>query len=392
MLNLQIIKSKSKEPGETQDSSFSPSLFMVALILGFILFGLTMLYSTSSGIGKGYSYFIKQSMWVGVGLIPATVIYFSGYRKLAEYSKLFLILAILALMSTLFFPEVNGARRWIKLPGMSIQPSEFAKLALILFLSQFLAKKQRFLNSFRSVLPGLIWVGIVLFFILFGIKDNFKPRLEDLGTTVLLAATVWFMFFAAGMRIKWLLLPPAVVIPLLSTYIYFFDRPRLNRLLSFLDPEAVNEESGYQLWNSLLALGSGGWTGMGFTESRMKAMYLPEAHTDFILSIVGEELGFLCMFFVLAGYAAITVFGIWISVRTENKSKMLLGLGATSLITLQAIINLGVVSGALPTKGMPAPFISYGGSNMVMAMCCIALLLCIDKERKMTSDNPELNG
>ncbi len=228
------------------------------------------------------------------------------------------------------------------------------------------------MDSIPSIFPALCWVCAILFLIMLG---------EDLGTTVLLSATVWVMFFVAGMKLRWLMIPPAIIIPPGVILIFFFDKMRLNRLLSFLDPEAVHEATGYQLWKSLLALGSGGWTGLGFTKSRMKAMYLPEAHTDFILSIAGEELGFLFMALVLTGYAVIMALGIWISMRAENKALMLLGLGATSLITFQAIINLGVVSGALPTKGMPAPFISYGGSNMVMSLCCIGLLLCIEKER-----------
>ena len=371
MLKLNIIDSGS-DGEKSGESSLSPSLFLCTLVLAFILFGLAMLYSTSSGIGAGTNFFFKQAVWSLIGAGAALFIYIVGFERLERYSIFFLILAIAGLIAALFFPEINGARRWIRLPGMSIQPSEFAKLAVIIYLAQFLAKKQRFIDSISSIFPALCWVGIIIVLIILG---------EDLGTTALLATTVWLMFFVAGMRLRWLLLPPAVLIPLVGTYIYFFDSMRLARLLSFLDPEKVNERTGYQLWNSLLALGSGGWMGLGFTKSRMKARYLPEAHTDFILSIVGEELGFLCMILIVTGYIFITAIGIWISIRAVNKARMLLGFGATSLIALQAIINLGVVSGALPTKGMPAPFISYGGSNMVMSLCCIGLLLCIERDR-----------
>jgi cell division protein FtsW len=386
MLNLNIIKSETSKEIVNSEDSLSPSLMLASIVLIFISFGLIMLYSTSSGntaaketsllgfkIGSDLLFFIKQGMWAGVGAVGAFSIYAVGFKTLAKYSNPLLILAIAGLTAALFFPEINGAKRWIRLPGMSIQPSEFAKIALIIYLAQFLAKKQRFIDSFFSMVPAFCWVGGVIFLIILG---------EDLGTTLLLSATVWIMFFVAGMRIWWLLAPVIIGVPPLAAYIYFFDPMRMARLLSFLDPESVNERTGYQLWHSLLALGSGGWTGLGFTKSRMKAMYLPEAHTDFILSIVGEELGVFSLILIVAGYACIMGIGLWISSRTKNKALMLLGVGATSLITLQAIINLGVVSGALPTKGMPAPFISYGGSNMFMSLCCVGLLLCIEKETK----------
>jgi cell division protein FtsW len=393
MLDLNIIETPSSpQTGKTiSEDSLSPSLLLSTIVLIFISFGLIMLYSTSLGnviteeksflgfkVDLALLFFIKQGMWVGVGTFFAISIYVIGFKTISKYSTPILICAIAALIAALFSHEVNGARRWIRLPGMSIQPSEFAKLALIIYLAQFLAKKQRFIDSFFSMVPAFAWIGGVIMLIILG---------EDLGTTLLLLATVWIMFFVAGMRLSWLFMPVIVGVPAIGTFIYFFDPMRLARLLSFLNPESVSERTGYQLWHSLLALGSGGWTGLGFTKSRMKAMYLPEAHTDFILSIVGEELGVFSLIVIIIGYILIMAIGLWISSRTENKALMLLGVAATSLITFQAIINLGVVSGALPTKGMPAPFISYGGSNMFMSLCCIGLLLSIEKETRKSKNN-----
>ena len=385
MLELNILQSPAEKSAGTgtPEDSLSPSLMLTVIVLLFISFGLIMLYSTSSGnissktvsfmgftITSDMLFFFKQGLWVTMGTAAAISIYFIGIKRLSKYSIVLLSLSIVGLILALFFPEINGARRWIRLPGMSIQPSEFAKIALIIYLAQFLAKKQRFITSFSAMLPALCWVAVVVVLIMRG---------KDLGTTLLLLTTVWIMFYVAGMKLLWLLPPVLAGAPLGVVFIYFFDPMRLARLLSFLDPEKVNERTGYQLWHSLLALGSGGWDGLGFTKSRLKAKYLPEAHTDFILAIVGEELGIIFIVIIIILYGVIMGIGLWISSRASNKAHMLLGIGATSLITIQAIINLGVVSGALPTKGMPAPFISYGGSNMFMSLCCVGLLLSIEK-------------
>ena len=391
-LNILTTSADKQVKGNTIDDSLSPSLLLSVIVLIFIFFGLIMLYSTSTGnistretsilgfkVTSDLMFFIKQGVWAIIGSIAAGTIYFIGFNKLAKYSTVLLMIAIVALGLALFFTPINGAQRWIRLPGMSIQPSEFAKIALIIYLAQFLAKKQRFINSISSMLPALCWIAAIAGLIMLG---------KDLGTTLLLLATAWIMFYVAGMKLIWLLPPVLIMAPLGTVFIYFFDPMRLARLMSFLNPEAVYKKSGYQLWHSLMALGSGGWLGLGFTKSRMKAKYLPEAHTDFILSIVGEELGVVFIIMIILLYIVIMCIGLWISARTKNRAHMLLGTGATSLITLQAIINLGVVSGALPTKGMPAPFISYGGSNMFMSLCCIGLLLCIEKETRIAKENP----
>ena len=391
-LNILTTSLDKQIKTDIPEDNLSPSLLLSVIVLIFISFGLIMLYSTSTGnistntksilgfkVTSDLMFFIKQAVWVVVGSIAALSIYLIGYNRLAKFSTPLLFFAVFALIAALFFDPINGAQRWIRLPMMSIQPSEFAKIVLIIYLSQFLAKKQRFINSFFSIVPALCWIGLLAILIFWG---------KDLGTTLLLLTTAWIMFYIAGMRLIWLLPPIIIGVPALSTFIYFFDPMRLARLMSFLNPEAVHKKSGYQLWHSLMALGSGGWLGLGLTKSRMKAKYLPEAHTDFIISIVGEELGVVFIIMIIILYIIIMGLGLWISSRAKNRAHMLLGIGATSLITLQAIINLGVVGGALPTKGMPAPFISYGGSNMFMSLCCIGLLLCIEKETRIAKANP----
>ena len=385
MLNLHYTHTDlPAQERKKDDTQMPPSLILIITVMAMIFFGLSMLYSTSSGSdsGGGQLLFIKQSAWVTIGTIAATVIYFIGYKRLSQISILLLSAAALGLVAALFFPEINGARRWIRLPGMSLQPSEFAKVALILYLADYLPRRQRFVNTLEGVIPAFVWIAVIVFLIILG---------EDLGTTLLLIFAVLLVFFVAGMRLRWILIP-AAFLPVLLLLIKEFDPMRWGRLTSFLDPEAVHKAKGYQLWNSLMALGSGGWDGLGFTKSRMKAMYLPEAHTDFILSIAGEELGFLAILLVIVGYIVVMLTGIWISTRSVDKTGMLLGLGLTALITSQAIINMGVVSGALPTKGMPAPFISYGGSNMLACLCCIGLLLSIDREKQRNGNYTNLQS
>lgn len=371
MLNLHYTHTElPAQERKKSDNQWSASIILLITVMAMIFFGLSMLYSTSSGIDSGPRFFIKQSTWVAIGSVAAVIIYFIGYKKLSKISIILLSVAVCGLIAALFFPEVNGARRWIRLPGMSLQPSELAKVALILYLAEYLPRRQRFINTVEGIIPAFVWILVVVALIILG---------EDLGTTLLLLFAVILVFFVAGMRLRWILIP-AAFLPVLLLLIKAFDPMRWGRMTSFLDPEAVHKAKGYQLWNSLLALGSGGWDGLGFTKSRMKAMYLPEAHTDFILSIVGEELGFLAILMVILGYIVIMIAGIWISTRSKDKSGMLLGMGLTALVTSQAIINLGVVSGTFPTKGMPAPFISYGGSNMLACLCCVGLLLSIDRE------------
>jgi cell division protein FtsW len=336
-----------------------------------LLFGLTMLYSTSYEIA-GSSFFIKQIIWACLGTSAAIAIFFIGYQRLSDYSLAFIgAVIIMLLVARFFFPAINGAHRWIKIPHVgNIQPSEFAKLAIVLYLSKYCSEKIRSLNQFsykKGFLPGLVISGSVVGLVLIG---------KDLGTTALLATVILLTMFIAGLKLRYFLAVP----PLLAgavLYLKKFDLERWSRMTSFLDPEKVQKTDGYQLWNSLMAFGSGNWFGLGFAESRLKAKYLPEAHTDFILSIVGEELGFLFILLVILAYISFMYFAIRISMSARNRQGMLLGFGITAMISLQAIINIGVVSGSFPTKGMPAPFISYGGSNLIMCLMSTGLLISI---------------
>lgn len=364
-----------KPTGDT--TSFYLVLYLITVTITILLFGLAMLYSTSTGAaGSSYAaFFIKQIIWAVVGFTGALAINIIGYKTLASYSLFFIIFcAFLLILADFCFPAVKGAHRWIKIPGVgNIQPSEYSKLALIIFMARYSSENLRFINSLFSrngLIPIVLYCGLILGLIFLG---------KDWGTTFLLGSVMMIMLFIAGLKLRYLILP-FLFLPALLYYVKNFDAERWSRLTTFINPELCQKDDGYQLWHSQLAFGSGFWTGLGFMESRMKAKYLPECHTDFILSIVAEELGFITISCVILFYLIFIFLGIQIAIRARTKQGLLLAAGVTAMIGLQAMINIGVVSGAFPTKGMPAPFISYGGSNLVVCLCGVGLLINVALE------------
>lgn len=370
MKTRQLIKPQA-EP-QAVEPPRKPALpeLVVFILTAFMitLFGLIMLYSTSF-VTEGSSYFTKQLMWMVIGLLGGLEVIIIGYKRLSDWSPYMMAVLVLLLIWALFCKPINGARRWIQFAGFTLQPSELGKVVLTLFLAKFLGSHTRALESepLRGILfPTGVFAGVVIGLVLLG---------EDLGTTVLLGSLYLLMLFVAGLRLRYILpfilIPPPVAFILIRMY----DAMRWSRLTVFLDAEAHKATSGYQLWNSLLALGSGGWTGVGFTESRMKLLYLPENHTDFILSIVGEELGFVTLLIVIIAYLILVYVGLRISAKARTRQGMLIAFGMSIFIGIQALINIGVISAAFPTKGMPAPMISYGGSNLLaclLAVACVA--------------------
>lgn len=350
-----------KKPAMPELAVFILFAFMITL------FGLIMLYSTSF-VTQGSSYFKKQLMWMFIGLFAGGGTILIGSKRLSDWSPAMVLVLELLLVWALFCKPINGARRWIQVAGFTLQPSELGKVVITLFMAKFLSSRTRALESEpfkRVMLPSGIWVGPVILLVLAG---------EDLGTTVLLGSLYLLMLFVAGMRLRYILpfaliFPPAAILVIRQ-----FDAMRWSRLTVFMDAESYKMTSGYQLWNSLLALGSGGWTGVGFTESRLKLLYLPENHTDFILSIVGEELGFVTLLTVIVAYLVLVYVGIRISVKARTRQGMLIAFGMSIFIGMQALINIGVITAAFPTKGMPAPMISYGGSNL---LACLIAAACV---------------
>lgn len=357
------------------DSAMSAVRGLLVVTMALSTFGLTMLYSASSAdLVRSVGYFKNQLMWFLLGCTGGVIVFLCGYRWLAKNSKFWMFFcAFLLLIAFKFGREINGAHRWIQFAGFTIQPSEFAKIAVALFVANYCTDNLRSFSNFRGkhgILPMGITLSIVILLIFAG---------RDLGTTLLVGCMAFLTLVVAGLRWFYYVVP-ALFLTAVGFYIVLFDHNRLLRITSFLRPETVKSGAGYQLLNSLMALGSGGWLGIGLMEGRMKARYLPEAHTDFILAVVGEELGLLAIIGVLILYSLWGYFALRIVFTANSRLGMLLGWALTLGIMLQAAINLLVISGLAPTKGMPAPFISYGGSNLVGCLIGVGLLVSIAVE------------
>lgn len=358
------------------DSAVSAlGLTVVTIIL--LFFGLTMLYSASFTL-KGIVYFQKQLLWIFAGFAAGAAVIAAGYQRICKLRGFLLPICWLLLVAALFFKPYNGAYRWIRFPfpglgTVALQPSEFAKIAMCLFVASYCTFFSRTFSLFKhknGVLPLAFYILLTCGLVALG---------EDMGTTILIFTTAGLIMLAAGLYLRYCLAGlifggVAFVVTLLCSPV------RLKRVTNFLDPEANPLKEGYQLLRSFLALGSGGWFGLGFGESRLKTKYLPEQHTDFILSVVGEELGFSAILLIILLYLLWGYFAVRIAIAARSKLGMLLAFGLTMAIQLQALINLAVISGSAPTKGMPAPFISYGGSNVFSSIIAVSLLLSVALE------------
>lgn len=365
-------RSGTQKSEKDNNQSLRLALNLITVVTILVAFGLVMLYSASYG-RAGVKFFSNQLIWITLGIAGGTSCFVIGYRRMAELSVIWMLLSFLALILCLFFKPINGAHRWLQFGGFSIQPSEFAKVAVSLFAAKYCSDYPWTFSKLKAN-NGLLKLGVFTMPVICAVLAG-----RDFGTTILIATTAFATLMAAGLYWRYLVLP-LIGGGLIATYIYLFDAERLARATSFMHPELVHQGEGYQLWNSLLALGSGNWFGIGFMESRMKAKYLPEAHTDFILAIIGEELGFTAIFAIIVLYSLFCINAIKISLKAYSRLGTLLGFALCCGISLQAIINLLVVSGSAPTKGMPAPFISYGGSNMISCLIAVGLLVSIASE------------
>ena len=349
------------------------SLLMVTLIL--IAIGIVMIYSSTAIYGwekfKDSAYFLKRHLiFVFTGAVFAVLVMAIDYRVLAKYAKLVVLFSIFLLV-LLHFPgisrEISGAKRWFRLFGFSFQPSEFANLSVIIYTAAFLSRKgvsrmERFSIGF---LPAILVLGIVCLLILI------QP---DLGTVVALSLVVFIMLFVSGAKIRYLLYIGIAAMPFL--YLLIFSVPyRRQRIMAFLNPWADPLGSGFQLIQSQVALGSGGLLGKGLGKSIQKLSYLPAGHTDFIFSIIGEELGLLATLVVVGLFVIFFMYGCRIVKYAQDSFGAFLSLGIVCLIAIKAVINIGVSVGVFPTKGLPLPFISYGGSSLIFDMIGVGLLL-----------------
>jgi cell division protein FtsW len=367
----------------------APSYDQIILMSVFILLalGLTMVFNASTVMAQAqyqdpYFFLKRQALYalLGIGvLFLGRAINYHCYQKLAYP---FLVVTLICLV-LVFVPgiggKVRGAARWLKLGPFNLQPSEFAKLALTLFLAYSLAKKREKMKFFSiGFLPHMVVAGI--FIVLVGLEPDF-------GTAITLAAIVFTMLFVGGTRLTYIFLALGSGVGL-AVIMVLRDPKKLGRIFSYQDPWKYGQDLGYQLKQSLLAIGSGGLWGVGPGQSRAKLFYLPDAHTDFIFSIFSEEMGFVGVILVLALLAILVYRGLLLSLRAPDTFGSYLALGLTLLIGLPAAINLGVVSGIFPTKGLSLPFLSYGGSSLLANLLAVGILLNISKQIKRPSLAP----
>ena len=349
--------------------------------------GIVMLTSTGAyaqdNKGDPSYYLSHQLMWLGIGTAMCLVAALIDYRWMEKRWWLFYVGAALLLVCC-FVPglgrKINGSRRWIGVKGQTLQPSEFAKLAVLITLAWWYSRKdmkpREFLRGFLYPLAiVLLIVGLIV------------PEV-DLGTSTLILCTAMVVMFIAGTRIPYLGLSAGIGIAALALVISVMPE-RTDRFLAFLHPE-IHEKDAYQQVQGLIAFGSGGVTGLGLGNGRQKFSYLPYAHTDFILPVVGEELGLVCTLTVIACFLIVLLAGTVIALRASDRFGRLLGVGIVMLIALQAAMNVGVTTMLLPNKGLPLPFISYGGSSLAFCLASIGILVSI--YRRGFGERPDPEG
>ncbi|OQY59921.1 MAG: putative lipid II flippase FtsW [Desulfobacteraceae bacterium 4572_88] len=378
------IKAYSGRKTQTEEQNPQPGgadikfLLCVLFLAGI---GIVMVYSASSTIasekfGSGYFFLRKQAFFFMLGVIvlaaaryfPLKLLHGLAYPLLA-LSFVFLVAVHISGLGV----SAGGAVRWLSIGGITFQPAEFARFAMILFLAYSMTKKQDKLEDFYiGFLPHVLILSIFVLPILL------QP---DFGSVVILGAITWMMMFVAGVRISHLVLSLMVSIPILIAFL-MSSNYRLQRIIAFWDPWEHASDGGYQIIHSLMAFGTGGIWGTGVGKSYQKLFYLPEPHTDFIFSIIGEEFGLVGVLFIIGMYVLIIWKGIRISMTTEDFFTCLLAMGLTAGIAIQVCVNMGVTLGLLPTKGLTLPFLSYGGTSLLLNMGAVGILMNISVNRE----------
>ena len=356
------------------------SIFIIVAALAAI--GVVMIYSTSAiyaheRMGDSLYFLKRHLIYLCVGIfmmICAMAVNIQTLKRISKpimgFSALLLVLVLIPHIGR----EAAGARRWFRIGPLNFQPSEFAKIAIIVYFADLLARKEKLIKSFiYGYLPPILVLGLVLGLVLL------EP---DLGTAMVILIISALMLFVSGVNMAYISASFLASIPAL--YVLLFRIPyRRKRMMIFLNPWSDKRGAGFQIIQSFIAIGSGGLLGVGLGQSRQKLFYLPASHTDFIFSIIGEELGFLGAATVVILFILFVWEGMKITFRAEAKFEKLLSMALVSLIALEAVINIGVATGVLPTKGLPLPFISYGGTSLIFHLTAVGLLLNIAKANEV---------
>ncbi len=369
---------KGKQRSTTREKAEKPASFyvLIGVTVAMSLIGLVMVFSASQATGlaeykDSFYYFKKQILWLTIGFVALIALAKTGHKWLRGLSWLSILIAIVLLIAVLI-PGIGivagGARRWIMIGPFNVQPSEIAKLAMVLFCADILSRRQEKIED-----PKFLLIPILPLLGLIGLLVLMQP---DLGTTMIIGVTVFVILFIAGAR--WTHLINLIAAAALAVTVVIMRSPyMLDRLISFMNPEKDPTRTGFQIIQSKIALGSGHIFGVGLGLSKQKFFYLPAAHTDFILAIIGEEFGLIGTLFVLSLFVLLGFIGIRIALKAPTYYGRILAAGVTSLIVLQAIINMGAVTGVLPITGVPLPFISFGGTSLLFTLMGVGMLLNI---------------
>src|SRR5271156_1080529 len=349
-------------------------LFTVTMLLVFV--GLVMVFSAAAVMarerfGSPYAFLSKQLVWAAAGLVAVVVAMRGDYRRYKHPALVFSLMGLttLLLISVFFLDRSHNTHRWFRVGGFSFQPSELAKP--VLFLAYFLEGRAKTMEDWRGTLapaaaPVVVLLGLIVL----------EP---DLGTAIACAGIAACILYVAGMRLRYFGYAfGAALVPLY--FLIFHVSFRRDRILAFMNPYAERQKAGFHLIQSLIAVGTGGVTGTGLMEGKQKLFYLPEPHTDFIFAVTAEELGLVGALFVVTLFAIFLWRGMRASWRTEDTFGRYLAVGITSMVVLQAFINISVVLGMMPTKGIPLPLVSYGGSSLFVTLACVGVLLNITKQ------------
>ena len=351
-------------------------LFGTVLLL--VLFGLVMVFSASAvmakaTVGSPYAYVRNQAVWVLLGIVALFVLMRVPYRKYNNPKLIFPVMAVTALLLLAVFAMsgMNGAHRWVRFAGTSLQPSELAKPVIILFLAWFLQTRMHAIDNMKetilpAALPPLVYIALIL-------------KEPDLGTALVCAAVLLLMLYLAGMQMKWIGVALGCAAPVLY-YMLFHVKFRAARMKVFLDPEADPKGAGFHILQSLIAVGTGGVRGKGLMEGVQKLFFLPEPHTDFIFANICEELGLIGALCVVAAFAVLGYRGLRAAFLSTDPFARFLAFGLTTAILVQAFFNISVVLALLPTKGIPLPFISSGGTSVFVTLACMGVLLNVTRE------------
>ncbi len=350
-------------------------LFAAVVVL--VLFGTLMVFSASAVVASeryasSYYFLLRQVAWAGLGLAAMIAVMNVDYRRFSNPLLVFTALALqlVLLVAALGLDPSHHARRWLHFGAVSFQPSEFSKIALVIFLAYFLALRQGEVDDWKHTLLPIALVA--------GVTVALVAKEPDFGTSLAIVLIVAPMLFAAGLRPAYFAYGALVAVPVVYALVFHVGY-RYNRMLAFLNPYADPLGKGFQILQSYIAIGTGGIDGVGLMDGKQKLFYLPEPHTDFIFAVIGEELGFLGAVGVLALFGVILWRGLRAAAACRDEFGRLLAIGLTVMVVGQALVNMSVVLGLLPTKGISLPFVSYGGSSLLVSLLAVGILLNISQ-------------